>query len=50
MTQEESDALFLTEHYRYAHDLANLLFPGHYHEEESGIDYPEDTHLGYSAL
>lgn len=50
LTQKESNELFLTYPYRYAHKLANLLFPGFYYDEETGFAYPEDTHVGFAAF
>lgn len=49
-TRRDSEALFLTYPFRYAHDLANLLFPGYDYDSENDFFYEKDTDVGGTAF
>lgn len=49
-TRNDSATLFLTYPFRYAHDLANILFPGYDYDPETDFFYEMDTNVGGTAF
>lgn len=49
-TRNDSAELFLTYPYRYAHDLANILYPGFDYDPENDFFYEKDTDIGGTAF
>lgn len=50
MERTESNNLFLTDPYRYAYRLANLIAPEYEYNEETGDTYQIESHIGYDVF